>query len=102
LFDLELHYARYPPGGSYARHIDQLHGRNERAVSFVLYLNDAWKPGHGGELRIFNPEGIRDIEPIAGRLVCFLTAGREHAVLPTRQVRLSITGWFRRRNEEPV
>ena len=98
LFDLELHYARYPPGAGYARHVDQLQGRDQRRVSFVLYLNDAWQPGDGGELRIFCLEGVRDFEPIAGRLVCFLTAGREHAVLPTRQARLSITGWFRRRN----
>jgi SM-20-related protein len=97
LFDLELHYAWYPPGAGYARHVDQLQGRDQREMSLVLYLNDAWQPGDGGELRIFGLHGARDIEPIAGRLVCFLTAGREHAVLPTRPGRLSITGWFRRR-----
>ncbi len=98
LFDLELHYARYPPGSGYTRHVDQLQGRDQRVVSFILYLNDAWQPGDGGELRIFGPEGARDIAPIAGRLVCFMTAGREHAVLPTRLPRLSIAGWFRRRD----
>ncbi|MDP9014693.1 MAG: 2OG-Fe(II) oxygenase [Pseudomonadota bacterium] len=97
LFDLELHYAWYPPGAGYAPHVDQPMGREQRRVSLVLYLNHAWQPDDGGELRIFGPEGERDIEPIAGRLVCFLTAGRKHAVLPTRQTRLSITGWFRRR-----
>jgi SM-20-related protein len=49
-------------------------------------------------LRVFGEDGVRDIEPLAGRLVCFLSAGREHAVLPTRQGRLSVTGWFRRRS----
>jgi SM-20-related protein len=97
LFDLELHYAWYPPGAGYARHVDQLQGRDQRKVSLILYLNDAWTPDAGGELRIFEGHEARDIEPIAGRLVCFLTAEREHAVLPTRQDRLSVAGWFRRR-----
>jgi SM-20-related protein len=49
-------------------------------------------------LRIFDSTGRdRDIEPIGGRLVCFLTSGREHAVLPTQRDRLSISGWFRGR-----
>jgi SM-20-related protein len=98
LFDLELHYAEYPAGAGYARHLDQLQGRTQRRVSIVLYLNEAWDPHAGGELRVFDDaQGYRDIEPIGGRLVCFLTAGREHAVLPTRRDRLSISGWFRNR-----
>lgn len=108
LFDLELHYAWYPPGAAYARHVDQPHGRTQRQVSLVLYLNEAWTPAAGGELRIF--DGRRDLEdsaamdsaamdiaPIGGRLVCFLTPGREHAVLETTCERLSISGWFRAR-----
>jgi SM-20-related protein len=38
-----------------------------------------------------------DIEPVGGRLVCFLTPGRVHEVLPARRERLSISGWFRGR-----
>ena len=98
LFDLELHYAWYPPGAGYARHLDQLQQRNERQVSLILYLNERWEAGAGGELRIFDGAAARDVEPIAGRLVYFLSAGREHAVLPTRHGRLSISGWFRRRS----
>ncbi len=99
LFDLELHYAWYRPGAGYARHVDQPRGRTQRRVSLVLYLNEDWNPGAGGVLRIFDSnDRYRDVEPIAGRLVCFLTAGREHEVLPTRQHRLSISGWFRVRD----
>ena len=99
LFDLELHYARYPPGAGYARHVDQPQGRSQRQVSLVLYLNEDWASAAGGELRIFDAAGgYRDVEPIAGRLVSFITAGREHAVLPTRRDRLSISGWFRTRD----
>jgi SM-20-related protein len=99
LFDLELHYAWYPAGAGYGRHVDQPQGRSQRQVSLVLYLNETWHRGAGGELRLFEPDGgHRDLEPLAGRLVCFLSAGREHAVLPTRQDRLSLAGWFRRRD----
>ena len=97
LFDIEIHYAWYPPGAGYARHVDQLQDRHQRVVSVILYLNEDWERGSGGELRIFEPRGHRDIEPVAGRLVCFLCDGLEHAVLPTVRDRLSITGWFRRR-----
>jgi SM-20-related protein len=99
LFEIELHYAWYPPGAGYARHVDQPQGRTQRRVSIVLYLNEDWIPPSGGELRIFDAaERYRDIEPIAGRLVCFLTPGREHAVLPTNRDRLSVSGWFRTRD----
>jgi SM-20-related protein len=98
LFELELHYAWYPPGAGYSRHIDQPQGRAHRKVSMVLYLNEGWAAGAGGELRIFGMAGgPRDIKPLAGRLVCFLSAGREHAVLPTQRHRLSVSGWFRTR-----
>jgi SM-20-related protein len=99
LFELELHYAWYPPGAGYQRHVDQPRGRGHRQVSLVLYLNEGWTPAAGGELRIFDAGGgHRDIEPLAGRLACFLTPGREHAVLPTLRDRLSISGWFRARD----
>jgi SM-20-related protein len=99
LFELELHYACYPPGAGYGRHVDQPQGTTQRKVSLVLYLNRDWESAAGGELRIFDPKHrFRDIEPIAGRLVCFLTPGREHAVLPARRERLSISGWFRARD----
>lgn len=99
LFELEMHYARYPPGAGYARHVDQPRGRAQRIVSLVLYLNEGWEPRSGGQLRIFGAaDTYRDIDPIAGRLVCFLTAGREHAVLPTRRSRLALSGWFRARD----
>jgi SM-20-related protein len=99
LFELELHYAWYPPGAGYARHVDQPQGRGQRRVSLALYLNEGWTPAAGGELRLFDAAGgHRDVEPLAGRLVCFLTPGCEHQVLPTQCDRLSISGWFRTRD----
>ena len=100
LFEIELHYARYPPGAGYARHTDQPLGSTLRKVSLVLYLNVEWEPKHGGLLRLYETDGRSlDIEPVAGRLVCFLTPGREHEVLPAQRERLSISGWYRGRDD---
>jgi SM-20-related protein len=98
LFELELHYARYPPGAGYARHVDQPQGTTQRQVSLVLYLNADWQPADGGALRLHDSDDrTLDIEPVGGRLVCFLTPGRVHEVLTARRERLSISGWFRGR-----
>lgn len=98
LFELELHYARYPPGAGYSRHVDQPMGSTQRQLSLVLYLNPGWQAADGGVLRIHAAdERYIDIQPIAGRLVCFLTSGREHEVLQARSERLSLSGWFRGR-----
>ena len=98
LFELELHYARYPAGAAYSRHVDQPLGSVQRKLSLVLYLNPGWQCADGGVLRIHNARGgFVDVEPIAGRLICFLTPGREHEVLEARRERLSISGWFRGR-----
>jgi SM-20-related protein len=101
LFELELHYAKYPPGGAYARHVDQPLGSSQRRVSVVLYLNPEWRRTDGGVLRIHDTtDGFIDVEPLGGRLVCFLTPGREHEVLEARCDRLSISGWFRAREPQ--
>jgi SM-20-related protein len=98
LFELEFHYAKYPAGAAYSRHVDQPTGSTQRKLSLVLYLNSEWQSADGGILRIHNADdGFVDIEPLAGRLVCFLTPGREHEVLQARRERLSISGWFRGR-----
>ena len=101
LFELELHYAKYPPGSAYARHVDQPLGTSQRRVSLALYLNPEWQRTDGGVLRIHGTQdGCIDIEPLGGRLVCFLTSGREHEVLEARCDRLSISGWFRAREPQ--
>jgi SM-20-related protein len=98
LLDLEMHYAWYPPGAAYTRHVDRPRGRSGRRVSLVLYLNEGRSPADGGALRISGDDGrCRDIEPAGGRLVVFLSESREHEVLITNVPRLSLTGWFRGR-----
>jgi SM-20-related protein len=102
LFELELHSAWYPPGAGYARHVDQPFGSTARRMSLILYLNEDWPSAAGGELELCDGQGgWRRIEPLAGRLVCFLSEGREHAVLAAHQDRFSVAGWFRARHGVP-
>ena len=97
LVDLECHYAIYPPGAGYVRHLDRSPAGVERVLSVVLYLNEQWAEDDGGELRLFAEPTI-DVPPTGGKLVLFLSDSLEHQVLPTRRERLSLTGWFRRRS----
>jgi SM-20-related protein len=97
LHELECHYAAYPPGAFYARHLDRSPAGVERVVSIVLYLNPDWLEADGGELRLQVPGGAVDVTPYGGTLATFLSESLEHEVRPARRVRRSLTGWFRRR-----
>lgn len=97
LEDYESHFALYPPGAFYQRHVDRFRDDDRRTVSAVLYLNEGWKAEQGGALRIYPAEQPCDIAPVGGRLVIFMSAGLPHEVLPATRERLSLTGWFRRR-----
>lgn len=94
LKDFEVHIARYPVGTFYKRHLDQFKQDDHRKLSVLCYLNANWKEEHGGQLRMYLPEGPVDIFPLAGRLVCFRSDQLEHEVLPATRERLSITGWM--------
>lgn len=101
LTEFEGHYAVYPEGGFYARHKDCFRGDSGRVVSFVLYLNRDWRAADGGRLRIYSTgvsgeETYRDIDPVGGTMVCFLSADSEHEVLLSHRPRYSLTGWFKR------
>lgn len=114
LDSLEAHFAIYPEGSAgYTTHLDQFsHHRQlvapgSRALTATLYLNDHWSTDTGGELRLYLDESTRapdrqaphlDIAPIGGRLVLFLSARFWHEVLPAKQARISVTGWFKTRS----
>jgi SM-20-related protein len=99
LEEFESHYAVYPPGAGYVRHLDRLRDDDARVLSAVLYLNEDWREADGGALRLYLADGThRDMLPCAGRLVLFLSAEFEHEVLPATRERASIAGWFRQRN----
>lgn len=103
LEDFEAHFALYPPGAFYQKHLDRFRDDDRRAVSAVLYLNPDWLPGEGGELRLYLADGAtHDVQPEAGTLVVFLSGDLPHEVLPASRERLSLTGWFRRRGDGPL
>ncbi len=99
LFELEAHFALYPPGAFYKRHLDRFRDDDRRTLTVILYLNEDWRPEHGGALRFYpdaDAAGI-DIEPRGGTLVTFLADRFWHEVLPARRPRMAVTGWFKRR-----
>jgi len=102
LFELESHFAIYPPGAGYQKHLDQFIGKAERKVSLILYLNDNWRIEDGGQLRMYLAKNdttrFIDITPQAGTMVVFLSSDFLHEVLPAKRERMSITGWFRARS----
>lgn len=109
LFDFECHFAIYPPGKFYRKHLDQfrpessnpLIQKQQRQISCILYLNQQWQREDGGQLKIFldgeNATPCIAIEPLGGRLVTFLSSRFWHEVLPSNRERVSLTGWLRTR-----
>lgn len=96
--DREFHYALYPIGTFYKRHLDVFQNNDSRKLSIVCYLNDeTWLPEYGGELAIYKEQEEIKIYPLKGRVVIFESQILEHEVLPVKRERLSITGWLKTR-----
>lgn len=95
----EFHYAVYPKGTFYKRHLDTFQNDDRRKLSIVCYLNEAnWLPENGGELTIYTDKEPLDILPIPGRLVIFESQILEHEVKVVKALeRMSITGWLKTR-----
>ncbi|GHF89615.1 2OG-Fe(II) oxygenase [Thalassotalea marina] len=100
LFSFESHFAHYPPGAFYHKHLDAFKGEKNRVLSLVLYLNEDWLASDGGELVLY-PEESSDntnatsVLPMLGTSVIFLSEEFPHEVLPATRDRFSIAGWFR-------
>ncbi|MBO3096914.1 2OG-Fe(II) oxygenase [Gelidibacter pelagius] len=98
----EFHYALYPTGTFYKRHIDTFQNDDRRKLSFVCYLNESgWLPENGGELVLYLDDNGKEMEkiiyPFPGRVVIFESQIIEHEVRPVKTERLSITGWLKTR-----
>lgn len=96
----EFHFAVFPAGTGYQRHLDVFRDASDRKLSVICYLNTDWEAADGGALRMFLPgndgkEEELDILPFGGRMVCFLSDEIEHAVLPSSRPRYSVTGWLK-------
>lgn len=105
LMDYESHFAVYPAGSFYQKHLDAFRGQPEdnrpkRKISSVFYLNQNWDLGSGGELVLYNETSDQVLESIApecGRLVIFISDKFPHEVKAALENRRSIAGWFRSR-----
>lgn len=103
----EFHYAVYPEGTFYQKHIDAFKNDDRRTLSIVLYLNDEeWKDGFGGQLALYLPkddgtENELNVLPLAGRLVVFDSKTIPHEVKKVNRPRYSITGWLKTRGNNP-
>lgn len=98
LFDYESHFAIYPEGSYYQKHLDALKGQSNRVVSTVLYLNNDWLPENKGELIIFSDKKnlpTQSVSPQMGTMVIFLSQQIPHEVIKANRQRFSIAGWFR-------
>lgn len=96
----EVQIAQYPGAGAgYDRHVDAFPGSANRRVTAILYLNEGWQPEQGGVLRAWLADGkVREVEPVAGRLVVFLSDQVPHQVMPTFAPRCAVTAWYRHRS----
>jgi SM-20-related protein len=93
LKDFECHFAIYPENTFYKKHIDRFQQNAHRVLSFVLYLNENWQKGDGGELGIYPDKEEHIVEPVAGRLILFRSEIL-HEVLLSHKERISLTGWM--------
>jgi Rps23 Pro-64 3,4-dihydroxylase Tpa1-like proline 4-hydroxylase len=93
----------YPAGGSrYVAHYDNPN-QNGRKLTLILYLNEFWKAGDGGTLRIKTKSTQVDIAPLFCRMLSFWSDRRcPHEVQPTAQGkdRFAITIWYLDDNEK--
>merc|ERR1712157_600898 len=87
---VEMQLAWYLPGGTgYIQHTDAKPDdgsfEGQRRITVIVYCNSNWEAEHGGQLRLWPPcsgGDLIDVEPIAGRLLIFLSGCIPHAVLP--------------------
>jgi len=96
----EFHYAVYPTGTFYKRHLDTFQNDSRRKLSMVFYLNEEnWLKTNGGELVIYKADETEEIiYPLPGRMVIFESQLLEHEVKEVKNdQRLSITGWLKTR-----
>ena len=98
LHDFEAHFAHYPPGHFYRRHVDAFRGQSNRVVSSVFYLNPDWSELDEGQLVLYDvtsDKPLQIVQPRFGNTVLFLSEQLPHEVLPAKRDRYSIAGWFR-------
>jgi SM-20-related protein len=92
----EGHFAIYPPGGFYRRHVDTFRDDDVRKLTLLLYLNQRWEKSDGGELILeMGDRSTVTIAPTMGTIVLFDSRRFPHEVTEANAERRSFTGWFK-------
>jgi SM-20-related protein len=95
----EGHFAIYPPGGFYRRHVDTFRDDDARKLTFLLYLNERWEKADGGELILeMTDHSAVTVAPTMGTVVMFDSRRFPHEVTEANAERRSFTGWFKVRS----
>jgi len=81
LEELEAHFAHYPAGTGYQKHLDSFQNDNLRRITIVVYLNPDWSEEDGGQLQIYDGDQlIAEAHPQSGTLVSFVSEEIPHQV----------------------
>lgn len=82
-------------GGCFPCHYDNPGKPNMRKLTCLLYLNDAWRKGDGGEVQLlpFLKQPVT-VAPRMDRMVIFMSDWMLHRVLPSRAERYCLTIWL--------
>ena len=94
---------QYNKLGCFPVHFDSDVEVDPRVLTAIVYLNEGWSVGDGGELRLF--PGLRqsqkpvDVQPIMDRMVLFSSPNMLHRVLPSQRDRFCFTIWFHSRRK---
>ena len=91
----EFHYAVYEEGSYYKRHRDQFKNDSNRKYSLISYLNRNWLEEDGGQLLVYQDEGIKKILPQSQSAVFFKSDEMEHEVTVANRSRMSVSGWLK-------
>ncbi|TYZ57589.1 hypothetical protein PybrP1_013210 [[Pythium] brassicae (nom. inval.)] len=82
-------------GGCFPCHYDNPGKPNARKLTCLLYLNDAWVPGDGGEVQLLPfLKAPVTVAPRMDRMVIFMSDWMLHRVLPSRAERYCLTVWL--------
>ncbi|KAL7685493.1 putative oxoglutarate/iron-dependent dioxygenase, glycerol-3-phosphate dehydrogenase, NAD-dependent [Plasmopara halstedii] len=82
-------------GGCFPCHYDNPGAPNKRKVTCLLYLNESWKKGDGGEVQLFPfLQQAVTVAPKMDRVVLFQSDQMLHRVLPSHVERYVLTIWL--------
>ncbi|KAG3143781.1 hypothetical protein PI126_g14455 [Phytophthora idaei] len=82
-------------GGCFPCHYDNPGAPNKRKVTCLLYLNEGWKEGDGGEVQLFPfLQQPVTVAPKMDRVVFFQSDWMLHRVLPSHAERYVLTIWL--------